>query len=132
MTTETSILTPDRVEAIFIDCLYKEGEDTSGHIAAEGIVRTVGFKPERIEEHRQEIHDLLAELPDTFKESSGQGGWSFLEACVDRHGNQWTGMHLTMEQLVQLGIAIKEVEYLMPREMWGMLPGGMPYFTVKQ
>ena len=131
MTTSTNILTDDRVNSIFTDCLFKDGEDTSDHIVAEGIVQTAGFHPGRIEEHRQEIHDMLAELPDPFKTGSGDG-WSFLNACFDKHGNQWTGLHRTQEQLVQLGIAIGEVEYLMPREMWAIFPGGMPYFVVKQ
>ncbi len=131
MTADTNTLTGDLVNTIFLDCLFKDGEDTSSHIIAEGIVRTVGFHPGRIEGHRQEIHDMLAELPDEFKTSSG-GGHSFLNACMDKHGNQWTGMHQTQEQLVQLGIAIGEVEYCLPREMWSVFPGGAPYFMVKQ
>ena len=131
MSTDTEVLTPQHVEAVFMDCLFIDGEDTSDHIVAEGIVRTVGFHPGRIEQHRQEIHDMLAELPDEFK-TSGVGGYSFLNACMDKHGNQWTGMHQTQEQLVQLGIAIGEVEYCMPRDMWVAFPGGMPYIMVKQ
>jgi hypothetical protein len=131
-TTTDSVLTADHVKAVFMDCLFKDGEDTSNHVVAEGIVHDVGFHPGRIERHRQEIHDMLAELPNEFKASSEGGGWSFLNACMDRHGNQWADLHLNQEQLVQLGIAIGEVEYCLPREMWGALPGGMPYFTVKQ
>ncbi len=132
MSTDTEVLTPHHVEAVFKACLFKDGEDTSDHIVAEGIVHTVGFHPGRIEERRQEIHDMLAELPDEFK-TSGGGGYSFLNACLDRHGNQWTGgLHQAQEQLVQLGIAIGEVEYCLPRDMWSVLPGGVPYFMVKQ
>lgn len=121
-------LNPDKVYEIFTDCLYREGEDTTGHIVAEGIVQTVGFHPQRVESHRSEVEALLEELPDTFRRSDG-GGWSFLEACKDRHGRQWTGMHQTMEQLVQLGIGIGKVQYLLPREAWAIMPGGMPYFV---
>lgn len=35
-----------------------------------------------------------------------------------------------MEQLVSLGIGIKKVKYCMPKEMWSILPGGMPYFMI--
>ncbi|HEX7484447.1 MAG TPA: hypothetical protein VF281_04850 [Candidatus Saccharimonadales bacterium] len=114
-----------------MDCLFRDGEDTTNYVVAEGIVQTVGFHPGRLEEHREEIHEMLAELPDSFKQSAG-GGMSFLNACMDRHENQWTGVHQTQEQLVQLGIGIEEASYLLPREMWGMLPGGMPYIIVKQ
>jgi hypothetical protein len=124
-------LTAEHVNAVFMDCIFKDGEDTSNHVVAEGIAHTVGFNPERLESHRQEITDMLAELPDDFKVSGG-GGYSFLNACLDRNGNQWTGLHQTMEQLVQLGIATNQVEYCLPRDMWSAFPGGMPYFMVKQ
>lgn len=37
----------------------------------------------------------------------------------------------TIDQLLAMGIASKKAAFLMPREMWSMLPGGMPYFVVK-
>ncbi len=128
MSTQT-VLDPERVNAIFIDCLFRDGEDTSNHIKAEGIVSNVGFHPERLQSHRAEIEAMLDELPDKFKKSGG-GGWSFLNACNDKHGNLWTGLHLRMEQLFLLGIGIGKVQYQMPREMWSVLPGGMPYVVV--
>lgn len=132
MTTEPSVLTADRVALVFTSCLYAAGvEDTPDAIVCEGILHTVSFHPGRVEEHRQAIHDMLAELPDEFKAERG-GGWSFLNACLDRHGNQWTGLHPVQEQLVLLGIAIGEVEYCLPREDWAVFPGGMPYFVIKQ
>jgi hypothetical protein len=36
-----------------------------------------------------------------------------------------------MEGLFCLGMAIGKVECLMPRKMWTILPGGMPYYLVK-
>jgi hypothetical protein len=129
-TTETmSPLNAERVEQVFLDCLFKEGEDTTNHVKAEGIVRNVGFHPERLTSHKEEISAMLDELGDEFKKSGG-GGMSFLNACNDRHGNQWTGLHLRMEQLFQLGVGIGKVECLMPRAMWSALPGGMPYYVV--
>ncbi len=41
-------LDSDRVDAVFMDCLFKEGEDTSNHVRAEGILRNVGFHPQRL------------------------------------------------------------------------------------
>ncbi len=125
----TIVLSTEGVEKVFVDCLFKEGEDTSTHIAAEGIMMTVGFHPERIESHRAEIEAMLDELPDQFKASSG-GGWSFLNACEDKHGNQWTSFHRSMDQLFMLGMAIGKVESQMPRELWSALPGGMPYYVI--
>ncbi|MBU1149024.1 hypothetical protein KKI23_02940 [Patescibacteria group bacterium] len=124
-----SILTSQKVETIFQDCLFKGDEDKSDHIKAEGITVNVGFHPGRLESHRAEVEAMLDELPDEFKKSGG-GGMSFLQACNDRHGNQWTGLHRIMELLFLLGIAIGKVEYQMPREMWSALPGGMPYLVI--
>lgn len=126
----TSTIDPQKVEEIFRDCLFRDGEDTTTHVRAEGISMTVGFNLERLESHRAEIESMLSELPEEFFESGG-GGWSFLNACNDRHGNQWTGLQLRMDQLFQLGIAIGRVKYLLPREVWSVLPGGMPHLVVK-
>lgn len=128
MSTGT-VLDPEGVNRIFMDCLFREGEDTSKHVKAEGIQMTIGFHPERLESHRIEIEAMLDELPDEFKESGG-GGWSFLNACNDKHGNQWTGFHQRMEQLFQLGIGIGKVRCQFQKEMWSALPGGMPYYVV--
>ena len=124
-----AILDPNIVESIFIDCLFREGEHTTNHVAAEGIVNNVWFNAARLDQHREEIEVLLKQLPDQYMKSGG-GGWSFLNACNDKHGNQWTGLHQRMEQLIQLGIGLGRVSYSIPREMWSVLPGGMPYFVV--
>lgn len=128
--TESTGLSADRVSSIFTSCMFRDGEDTSKYVPAPGITTNVGFHPGRIEENRVEIAALLDELPGPFKESSG-GGMSFLNACYDRNGLQWTGMHRTMEQLFQLGLATGKVGYVLEdRELWSTLPGGMPYFVV--
>lgn len=121
-------LTATKVNEIFNDCLFKDGESREGALCAEGVVHNFGFHPERIQSHKQEITELLDELPENFFENSG-GGWSFLQACVDKHNNQW-GEHLHMEQLFCLGIALGLVKELLPKEMRSVLPGGVPYYVV--
>ena len=122
-------LTSDRVGIIFEDCLFKEKEDTSNYVKAEGIMTNVGFHPDRLESHKAEVDEMLEQLPNEFQKSGG-GGWSFLNACNDRDGNQWTGLQQVMEQLFLLGIALKRVKIQLPRELWSSLPGGMPYLVV--
>jgi len=132
MSTETEgLLTPQRVDTIFTACLFKEGEDYTDHVTAEGIVNTVAFHPGRLEQHRQEIRAMLAELSEGWT-GNGFRVVNFLHIGTDKHGNTWTGMHRTMEQLVQLGIGIGEVEYLLERVSWDIHPGGMPYLIIKQ
>lgn len=130
MATNLKGLTAERVSKIFADCLFRDEElPPQEYVSAPGITTNVGFHPERIKGYKDEIVEMLAELPDEFQESGG-GGWSFLNACNDKHGDQWTGMHRTMEQLFQLGLAVGKVTCQLPRESWSALPGGMPYYVV--
>lgn len=122
-------LSAQRVREIFLDCLFKDGEDTTDHVKAEGITTNIGFHPGRIQGYAEELAEMLGELPEQFMASVG-GGWSFLNACLDKHGNHWAE-HQTMEQLFQLGIATDKVKCQLPRDMWASLPGGMPYYVVK-
>lgn len=119
-------LDPQVVEDTFTTC-----QDNDGDVVVDGIVVTgVHFDKAQLADHAELIAGLLLELPDEFK-ASGGGGWSFLNACNDRHGNQWTGLHRTMERLFMLGMGIGMVTCQLPREMWDALPGGMPYYVVK-
>lgn len=94
------------------------------------IVSAVFLNKKPLQDHAEQIMAMLLELPDEFRESGG-GGWSFLNACNDRHGNLWTGEHRVMGMLVALGLGLGVVKYLVPRDLWPALPGGMPYFVVK-
>lgn len=123
-------LTAKNVEVVFFDCLFKNGEPTENCIKAEGLLNTFGFHPERLKKHKSEVYDMLKQFPDSFQKKSG-GGMTFLDACIDKDGNQWTELHSIMEQLVVLGIAIDKVKYCMLREVWEAFPGAMPYFVVE-
>ena len=125
-----SVLTSRRVGEVFNNCLFREGEDTTDHIAAEGITCTVGFHPERVQAMEEYIHELLDELPLEFHEGTGDG-MSFLAGCMDKDGRQW-GEHINVEQLFQLGLAIDRVLCLLPRDVWHLCPGGMPYYVVRK
>lgn len=122
-------LTAENVKTIFLDCLYRGKELTVDCVRVDGIMNVFGFIPGRLKKHRDEIYEILKQLPEGFQKESG-GGMTFLNACSDKEGNMWTGLHTTMEQLMTLGMAIDKVKYCMPRDMWMALPGGMPYFVV--
>ena len=129
------LIDASRVNAIFLACMYEPEELRDGYpiegepVLAEGIMYNVGFHPGRLESHREEVKGMLEGLPLQFRSTDG-GGWSFLNACHDRNGVQWTSFHQRMEQLFQLGIGLGLAKCLMPREMWSELPGGMPYYSV--
>lgn len=128
------ILTAAKVDELFDASLFKEGENTDGAILTEGIVCRFGFHPDRVKGILPELVKLLDELPDEFQSTAkGEkmgGGYTFLNACLDKDGRQW-GEHTHVEKLVCLGMANQLVEYTFPRSMWGALPGGLPYFVVK-
>ena len=125
---------PEAVGAAFSDCLFRDDEMVDGvptpaPVAVEGVSARVGFHPGRLEAHRAQVAGWLALLPDQFR-ASGGGGWSFLNACDDRNGVQWTGLHMRMDQLFALGIGLGLARWQLPRDMWEALPGGMPYVVV--
>src|SRR5260370_37754649 len=124
-----ALLTAERVEELFRQCLAATAGQEDA-ITIQGIVNAAAFRPEAIENHQEDIGRLLAELPEPFQESGG-GGWSFLNACNDRHGHQWTGLHTTMAMLFGLGLGLGLVECLLPRDLCEALPGGMPYYIIK-
>jgi len=124
-------LTPQNVENLFIACLFKEGEDTSKALTVNGVMMKVGFNPERIEQNRFAITELLLQCNENFMESSEAKGYSFLAFCEDKNGEQWTGLHSVCDNLICLGLAINKVIFLLPREVWTALPGGMPYLQIK-
>ncbi len=139
-------LTAENVDTTFLDCLVPTDDPRLKDlrhltldelpewlIGVNGLALDVGFVREKIDAHREDIRSMLAELPSDFHAEEG-GGASFLFMCDDKDGNQWTGLHQTMEQLVLLGIATGFVSFALPREMWhemrNVLPGGMPYICV--
>jgi len=123
-------LSASNVREIFIDCLFNDDEVGTEDklppeaIIVDGLTYNFGFHNGRVADHAKEIEELLDQLPAEFKK-----GGSFLNMCVDINGNQW-GKHRNMEELVCLGLAIGKLKLCSPREMWNVLPGGMPYYQI--
>jgi len=118
-----------QLESIFNSCLIQVEESSDNTDIIEGITEHFGFCLDRLEANREQIKDWLSQLPHEFRESEG-GGWSFLQACMTSEGEQWTGEHRNVDRLLCLGKGLGLVKCLLPREMWGMLPGGMPYYSI--
>lgn len=113
-------LTSENVEATFAACLRNEGAVTDG-VAMRAYLDVSG--------HEANIVAMLSDLPEPFHADKG-GGWTFLNACYDKAGEQWTGFHQMVDKLVMLGRALGVVKWCLPREHWNAFPGGMPYFMV--
>jgi len=119
-------LTAENVHDIFKKCLSNDSVDIK---IVDGVLTKASFCIKKLEENKSNISDMLNDLPDSFKKGTGDG-WSFLNMCEDNKGSQWTDFHVTVDELVCLGIAVDKMSYLMPREMWNVLPGGMPYLVI--
>jgi len=122
-------LTSENVENVFMDSLCPTLEFDGEGITVEGIIANYRFDARKIKQYENDIESMLSELPDEFKEDVG-GGWSFLNSCVDRNGHQWTDFHQRMEQLFCLGLATGKVVCQTTRDLWKILPGGMPYYMI--
>jgi len=121
----------DAVYAITLDSLFNDDEligdePPPGAVKVEGIVAHLfAFHPQRLASHREEIAALCRLMPDNFHQRSA-GGWSFLNLCETKDGEQW-GQHRDCEMLVALAIGTGQGGYCLPREFWADLPGGVPY-----
>lgn len=119
----------NRLYDIMIDCLFSEEDIKDGPpavkdtVEVQGVMATYIFNKERVRSHKDEVLNMLLELPVQFA-----AGESFLNACQDQHGNQW-GEHRDVEALMVLGIANQLVKVLIPREEWHKW-GGVPVFRV--
>ena len=124
-------LEAQEVQNVLEACLSSEPANKPGVTKiVEGIRNKFAFDIAALEKHRETINDMLDELPPEFHEDTG-GGMSFLQACMDRHGRHW-GEHMTMDHLFALGMGIDRVVYPLPRDVWSVLPGSVPYVTIRR
>jgi len=121
----------EQVHDVLTNCLYQQSElaadggAPADAIIVEGLVSKYGFHPQRLFSYKERIADFCNQLPDDFQKSKG-GGWSFLNLCQTKSGEQW-GEHRDCENLVALAIGSGQGGYVLPRKMWAVLPGSMPY-----
>jgi len=130
------MIQPERVEEIFLDCLFRDDEVEDGKVKdpstlceVEGIVSNYGFHKYRLESRSGEIREMLEALPSTFRKSGG-GGMTFLNMCLTSDGDLWTDLHQRAEQLLALSVGLGLAGYCFPREMWRSLPGSVPYVWI--
>lgn len=119
------LINPNRVHEIFMDSLFKKEENHDTYVTAQGLRMTCAFHPERLESHTDEVHSILQDFPKEFMESTG-GGYTFLQMVSDKNGDLCMEQ-TTADELLMLGIATGWAVILLPREMWQLLPGGVPY-----
>lgn len=130
MGTTATALNDRVVNTIFRDCLVRDGDDQSKVYPVQHITYEIArFSQDRIDQHRQEIHNLVSQLPEKF---NNDGGASFIGTRLNRIGERWTRFEQIQERLVQLGVAIGEIEFVDPRSTWPTLAEGKPRIVIKQ
>jgi hypothetical protein len=118
---------PNRVEAILVEALT----DPPAGDVIRGILHSYSLDVAKVASHRGEIVAMLEQWPEEFFDNGG-GGWTFLNLCETRDGVLWTGLHLRCEQLCVLADVLGLLSYPLPRDMWSMMPGGLPYVAFKR
>lgn len=128
---DIELLTSVTIDALSELVLFRTDEDEEGEaLDVHCIVHTVRLHNTRLQQCKERIKGILAQLPDNFQAEKG-GGWSFLNMGETNQGVQWTGFHWQMEMLCALAIGTKQGLFVFERDLWSALPGGMPYFVVK-
>ena len=123
-------LNDEAVNAIFQGCTVQKGDDPFTTSPVQHITHEVArFSQHRLDGHREDIHQLVNQLPDLFRKA---GGGSYAYSQLNRLGHRWTKFEPIQERLVQLGFAIGEIEFVHPRKYWPALYQGRPLLFVKQ
>ena len=102
----------------------------TGIVEVEGIIARHTLLKKRLDMHRGDVLEMLAELPSGFHAPEHRG-WSVAEMILDRHGTMWTTEMPTIEKLCVLGIGLGLAHWCSPRSTWSRLPGGLPYIVVE-
>ena len=125
-------LTAANIKSVIHDCLFTADELANGtptdYVAAEGVMMQVGFHPGRLESHREDVRSMLGQLADDLMHDKG-GGMSLMNMPFTKDGTQY-GEQRDADALYLLGSALGLAKYVLPRPMWSMFPGGMPYIVV--
>lgn len=122
------VLSSKKVMEVYKHCILSDDEVCDHEpivdfTMGEGVAYASVFNSERLAEKKEEIANMVDELADIEK------GPSFLNLCMDKNGRQWTGNHFLMDCLVQLGFATEALCYTLDRDMWDVLPGGVPFIA---
>ena len=114
------------VREVLYDCMFTEDElDENGYpkgdfIPVKSIMFNIGFHPDRLSQHKDDINDMISELKDL------KDGISFLNLCFDKNDRHW-GEQIDVDNLIALGIGIGRLS-IRPddRHLWKLLPGSVP------
>ena len=120
------MIDPKEIHDMILDCLFKEGEPTDKFVAASGVVGNFGFHPDRLASYKPKLAEMIGDLHPAFLKEVG-GGWTFLNLCMDKNEHTWTDSQRVADEFLCLCVGNNLAQILIPRDMWSMLPGVVPY-----
>lgn len=122
-------LTPERVNELFTTCLIQHDIScgTDDDLIVEGIKMKVAFSKKSLAILSDDIKVLISQLPENAFNISKGNGMPFILLCNNKDGELWTGVHRIIEELIMLAIGINCCKYLLPKKLWKLLPGRLPY-----
>lgn len=102
------------VQAIWDDSYYRNNDTPEQPVEVARLTGTISrFHPTRLERHADEINALLCDLPATSRQSNGTG--LLLSHTLRRRGGvQWTDDEDVLIKLLELGVAIGKLIFLLP------------------
>jgi hypothetical protein len=123
-------LTEFNVHEKFLYCLQKMSENGRRGVRVEAISIRVTFDAVRLLEIRSNIKHALDQLPTGFTQSLG-GGLSFTAMKFNRQFRIWSYNPRSQEELLALSMGLGLADFLVPRDVWHLLPGQTPFVVIK-
>lgn len=100
----------ERVEAIYLDCLYRMDDETRMFWTVINPIGVhIGLNPARVGSHLAEIESILAMFMPQFYEVNGPGA-PLSDACYDYTGKMWASNLDMVHMIFVLGVAIGRVK----------------------
>lgn len=122
-------LNVEHVEEIFKDCLLSNDyKNDTKVIPVRTVTGTYGFDPEKLDEHSNDIKEMISQLSSKFDESNQGYTFMALPFKGDVDSEQQWGEQRHGDLLMALGIGSGWMKLtLEDPKLWKILPGSVPY-----
>lgn len=141
-TEREAMLTTEEIDVVFRSCLFNHGDPSSERVFVDSTNsdRYPSFNAKRLKESQETIRKMLQALPGKPGAHGASKGRQFLRGCrqpLDLKQATLPEMYAVRDQveaiknLILLGEACGEIRFLLPPNLWHLLPGKIPYFFWK-
>lgn len=121
------MIDPNRIRSMMESSLADSAEG-DGVLIVKGTINNYAFNKQVLAHFRDDVVKMLDQLDDSFMDDAG-GGMSLMNMVATKNGEHW-GEQPTADALFAMANGLGLAHFSLPREMWHILPGSMPYVTV--